>query len=60
MANLVIVATVQVLGTPVRSLKTSSNVNSPSKGETLLREKAFLRELTMQPADESVMKSVIQ
>ena len=60
MANLVIVVTVQVLDTPVGSLKSTSNVNSPGKGETLLRKKTLLRELTMQPADKSVLKCVIQ
>ena len=60
MANLVIITTVQVLGTPVGSLKTSSNVNSPGKGESLLRGKMLLPELAMQPADESVLKSVLK
>ena len=60
MAPLVIAVVVQVLGTPVGSLKTSSNVNSMGESETLLREKTLLHELAMQPADESVLKSVIQ
>ena len=60
MAKLVIAMVVQVLGTPVGSLKTSSNVNNPGKGETLIREKTFLHKLAMQPADESGPKCVIQ
>ena len=59
-ANLVIIATVQVFGTPVSTLKTSSNVNSSGKGETLLHEKTLLLELALQPTDESVAKSIIQ
>ena len=58
-ANLVIIATVQVFGTPVGSLKTSSNVNSSFKCETLLHEKTLLCQLALQPADESVPKSII-
>ena len=59
-ANLVIVVTVQVFRTSVCSLQTSSNVDSLGKGETLLSEKVLLRELAVQPANESVSKSVIQ
>ena len=60
MANLVIVVTVQIFGTPVGSLKTSSNVNSSGECETLLCEKMLLCELVLQPTDESVPKSIIQ
>ena len=60
MANLVIVVTVQVFGTPFGSLKTSSNIDSSGKCDTLLSEKTLLCELVLQPADESVLKSVIK
>ena len=60
MAKLLIVVTVQVLHTPVCSLQTSSNVNSLGKGETLLIEKALLREFNVQAANESVTMSVLQ